>query len=559
MLALAGALCRAGWPEDDAKTFCRALYRAVPTHDPAQLARSDGEVHSTYQKITADGAATGIPTLTQHVQKEVVDKSLEWLDIHTSQSTERPATAAMEPSKPPNLLSRFDPEDVGNAQRLIAMYGPSLRYCHAFTKWLAWDSRRWAVDETDRVRELMHRTMTEFARQAVKANHEALTKFAAVCRRAARITNAMREAQPYLSIKPADLDTHADLLNFTNGTVDLKTGDLMPHNRDHFITKLVHHDYRPEATCPTFHAFLERITGGGPDASEAALERSHRLVQYLQKAFGYSLTGHTISKAVFLLHGRGDNGKSTLLSTFLKLLEEYAVLLQIDTLMVRQESSNSQADLADLRGARFVMTSETEEGQRLAEGKLKRITQGMGRIKATRKYENPVEFPESHKLWVDANHLPIIRGTDNAIWNRLHPVPFDVAIPKREQDQELPRKLMAEAGGILAWAVAGARRWYAEGLGKPSDVRRAGESWREQSDHIGRFIREACITGDGAQVKARALYSAYRLWTEAAGERPVMETAFGLRIAEGFAKKHIETGTLYQGIGLRAENGNLTG
>ena len=105
-------------------------------------------------------------------------------------------------------------------------------------------------------------------------------------------------------------------------------------------------------------------------------------------------------------------------------MEEYAVLLQIDTLMVRQENNNTLADLADLRGARFVMTSETEERQRLSEGKLKRITQGMGKIKATRKYENPIEFSETHKLWIDANHLPIVRGTDNAIWNRLHPSPL---------------------------------------------------------------------------------------------------------------------------------------
>lgn len=553
MLALAGTLCRAGWPEDDAKTFCRALYRAVSTHDPAQLARSDGEVHSTYQKIAADAAATGIPTLTQHVEKQVVDKALEWLGIHTSQGMDRPATAAMEPSKPLNLLSGFAPEDVGNAHRLIARWGPSLRYCHAFKKWLTWDSRRWAVDESDRARELTHQTMTEFALQAVKANHEALTKFAAVSRRAARITNAMREAQPYLAIKPADLDTNPDMLNFTNGTVDLKTGRLIPHNADHFITKLVLHDYRPEATSPVFHAFLGRITGGGPDASEAALERSHRLVQYLQKAFGYSLTGHTTSKAVFLLHGRGDNGKSTLLSTFLKLLEEYAVLLGIDTLMVRQESNNSQADLADLRGARFVMTSETEEGQRLAEGKLKRITQGMGRIKATRKYENPVEFPESHKLWIDANHLPIIRGTDNAIWNRLHPIPFDVTIPKNEQDPELPLKILAEAEGILAWAVAGAVRWYAEGLGKPSDVQAAGDTWRAQSDHIGRFIQDTCITGDCAQAKARQLYQAYKEWAEETGERPLSETAFGRRIVEDFPKVHTESGAIYSGIGVKTD------
>jgi putative DNA primase/helicase len=446
------------------------------------------------------------------------------------------------PEDAPDLLTGFEPEDVGNAQRLIALHGPRVRYCYAFNKWLAWDTRRWEVDDSDRARELTHQTMTTFAHQAVKANSEALQKFAAGCRRAARITNAMREAQPYLAIQPADLDTHPDLLNFLNGTVDLKTSRLMPHNPDDFITKLVRHDYRPEAKCPTFLAFLHRI-----------MANHLGLIAYLQKALGYSLTGHTSEKAVFLLHGIGDNGKTTLLALFLALLEEYAVLLQIDTLMVRQESNNTQADLADLRGARFVMTSETEEGQRLAEGKLKRITQGMGRIKATRKYENPVEFPESHKLWIDANHLPVIRGTDNAIWNRLHPVPFDVTIPKGEQDKKLPAKLLLEAEGILAWAVEGAARWYTEGLGKPSDVQQAGDAWRTQSDHIGRFIAEACIIGEYAQVKARHLYQTYKKWADDGGEHPISEMAFGLRISENYPKKRSDAGIIYAGIGRRTD------
>jgi putative DNA primase/helicase len=438
--------------------------------------------------------------------------------------------------------------DYGNAQRLIALHGDNLRYCHPFGKWLVWDGQRWAVDDGEAARDLSQGTILEFARQALAAKNDHAAKFAGSCLNSQRITNVLREAQPHLAIRPAELDTHADLLNFANGTLELKTGRLREHQRGDFITKMVHHRLLPEATCPLFPdaacplflAFMERITAKHPG-----------LVSYLQKAFGYSLTGHTIEKAVFLLHGRGDNGKSTLLSTFLKLLEEYAVLLQIETLMVRQESNNTQADLADLRGARFVMTSETEEGQRLAEGKLKRITQGMGRVKAARKYENPVEFPESHKLWIDANHLPVIRGTDDAIWSRLHPVPFDTTIPKDEQDKELPQKLAAEAEGILSWAVAGAVRWYAEGPGKPSDVEQVGNNWRAQSDHIGRFIEEACISGECMQAKARQLYHAYKSWAEDAGEDPVTETAFGIRIAEDFRKLRTNVGAAYQGIGLR--------
>src|SRR5262249_39111951 len=146
------------------------------------------------------------------------------------------------------------------------------------------------------------------------------------------------------------------LLNFVNGTVDLRTGELQPHNRGDFITKLVHYRYLPGAECPRWRAFLDEVMGGGGlDAgSAAAHECAGRMVDYLQRALGYSLTGCTIEKAVFVLFGDGDNGKSTMLSTFRQLLEEYSVLLQADTLMVRQESNNTHADLADLRGARFV-------------------------------------------------------------------------------------------------------------------------------------------------------------------------------------------------------------
>lgn len=437
--------------------------------------------------------------------------------------------------------------DYGNAQRLIALHGQDLRYCHGFRKWLAWDGRRWAIDESDLARKMSQEVMLGFARQAVASGNEAASRFSGRCLNSQRITSALHEAQPHLAITPSELDAYPHLLNFANGTVNLHTGQLAAPNRDHFITKLVHFDYAMDAACPMFLRFLRRILGD-------------ELMPYIQKAFGYSLTGSTAEKVVFMCLGKGDNGKTTLLSLFLRLLKEYAVLLQIDTLMVRQESNNTQADLADLRGARFVMTSETEQGQRLAEGKLKRITQGMGKIKATRKYENPIEFDETHKLWMDANHKPEIRGTDNAIWNRLHLIPFDVTIPKDEIDRGLPAKLTAEASGILLWAVEGAVRWHHEGLAKPEPVEVAGKEWRKESDQIGRFIRERCVTGEFAQVKARGLYLAYKQWAEEVSERFTTETAFGSRITDlGYEKKRGEAGATYHGIGLAANPDGLTG
>ncbi|MEK7752462.1 MAG: phage/plasmid primase, P4 family [Acidobacteriota bacterium] len=440
----------------------------------------------------------------------------------------------------PDLLPQLH-NDHGNAERLIALDGQDLRYCHAFRKWLVWDGRRWAIDETEQARRRAKGAMLEFLRQAIDRNNQAGEKFARQSLDAKRITNMLSMAECEIFVRPEQLDTAPHLLNFLNGTVDLRTGQLEQQRREDLISKLVRYRYEPRADCPLFGRFLDRI-----------LEPA--LIAWLQKAIGYSLTGLTSEKAVFLCHGAGCNGKTTLLSTFLRLLEEYAVLLQIDTLMVRQESNNSQADLADLRGARFVMTSETEEGQRLAEGKLKRITQGMGKIKAVRKYENPIEFRETHKLWFDANHKPVVRGTDNAIWNRLKPIPFEVVIPPEEIDRELPDKLLAEAEGVLAWAVAGAVRWYVEGLGTPAEVDRANRDWRAESDQVGRFIAECCIVGEFVQAKARQLYSAYKVWAGEAGEYWVSEVVFAARIAErGFQKEHTKTGTVYRGIGLRAE------
>jgi putative DNA primase/helicase len=462
--------------------------------------------------------------------------------------------AAAVASDPPNDLLQPGFHDAGNAERLIHLHGHEMKYCHAFKKWLIYDGRRWCVDITGRARQLAKGTMIDFYDQAVLARNQDAEKFARRSLNDKAITSLLSMAQSDIYVEPEQLDQDIWALNFLNGTVNLRTGELRQHNPGDFITKLVHHDYKPGAACPQFLAFLSQIMGAGADASEVELDRADRMISYLQKAFGYSLTGDTSEKVVFFCHGNGNNGKTTLLSLVLRLVREYSVLLQIDSLTVQKESNNSQADLADLRGARFASTSETEEGQRLAEGKLKRITQGMGMIKSVRKYENPITFPETHKLWFDANHKPIIRGTDNAIWNRLHLIPFTVTIAKEEIDENLPSKLAREAEGVLSWAVAGAVRWVDEGLGKPPEVEEASKLYRQEMDQLGRFFEERCLSLPTARVPARQLYSAYRAWAEAVGEHPMTERSFAMRLAErGIEKASTETGRVYHGIALRTE------
>jgi len=435
-----------------------------------------------------------------------------------------------------NDLCRQAFNDFGNAQRFITMYGENVRYCTPMKKWLIWDGGRWKIDEKDKIRELVQEVMLAFVHQAVTAGDDAMMRFAGRSLNSQRLSSALRETQPLLAVHPDDLDKNPCLLNCLNGTVELTSGKLREHRRDDLITKIVPHEYDPHAPCPKFLAFVEGTLGP--------------LVPYVQRALGYSITGLTSEKKAFLCLGPTDTGKTTLLNLFRSLFDEYATLILIDALMQRDEDNNSRADLADLRGVRFAMTSETEEGQRLREGKLKRITQGQGRIKAVRKYENPIEFTETHKLWIDANHRPVVRGTDNAIWNRLSPIPFDRPLAESEIDRSLPAKLHEEAQGILAWVIQGSLLWFREGLGKPPEIESTRTTWRLEMDRLGAFRESCCTRGPGFSVQARPLYKEYRRWAEEAGERPMTETMFGLRMKEAGIEKALDARKLVMYIGI---------
>ena len=248
--------------------------------------------------------------------------------------------------------------------------------------------------------------------------------------------------------------------------------------------------------------------------------------------------------------------KTTLLATIRFVLAEYSTQVLIDTLMAHQsrESNTSLADLADLRGARFVTTSEAEEGQRLAVAKLKYLTQGSdARIKACRKYENPGDFPPTHKLFLDASHRPVIRGAEKAVWNRLKPIPFIETIRPDEMDKTLFDKLKAEAEGILAWMVEGCRRWFREGLGDPPEVAEASEAWQAESDRFPAFLEEKCIFEKDAWVPVSKLWPAYQRWCEENKERFILsKSAFDDRLVQrGCTQGKRENSTVRAWIGIR--------
>jgi putative DNA primase/helicase len=443
---------------------------------------------------------------------------------------------------------RFPLTDIGNAERLVAQYGDNIRWLQAWKSWLVWDERRWIRDGTCRVEALAKTTVRNMLREATDLEGDtkkAIVAHAMQSESDSRIGSMIRRARAEdgIAIEFRELDQHPYLLTVQNGTLDLRTGTLGAHERGHLITKLVDVPFDPAAPCPTWEAFLHRIFDGRGD-----------MIGYIQRAVGYSLTGDTGEQCLHLLHGSGSNGKSTFLEVLASLFGDYGVQADFATFLDKGTDGGPRNDVARLAGARMVRSSEVGEGKRLNEALVKSLT-GTDTIAARFLYAESFEFRATFKLWLAANHKPVIRGADHAIWRRVRLIPFTVTIADAEKDPDLADKLRKELPGILAWAVAGCLLWRRDGLTPPPDVVAATAEYRSESDVLGAFLDECCETGHGGgpamgmEVAATEIYTAFKRWAEENGEFVLTHTAFGRRLEErGFGVR--KSGVKYR-RGLR--------
>jgi putative DNA primase/helicase len=446
--------------------------------------------------------------------------------------------------------------EIANGKRLIAKHGDTLRWCNPWGKWLTWDGSRWAVDQQRIVESLAKAVIqglwTDLAglvrsRSDDDGGVKAILSFLKAGASAHGIDSMIRLARSEagVPILPDALDCDPWLLNCQNGTLDLRTGELRPHGRQDYLTKLCPVTYDPTAECRVWLSFLDRIV---PEAN---------LRSFLRRAVGMSLTGNVKEHVLFFLYGTGSNGKSTFLNQVHKVLgDDYAMKAPPELLMVKKGESHP-TERADLAGKRFVACVEAGEGRRLAEALVKELTGG-DPIRARRMREDFWQFDPTHKIWLAANHKPVIRGTDWGIWRRIKLIPFIVKIPDEEQDKDLSDKLLTEAAGILHWAVLGCIEWQKDGLGEPEAVRKATAEYRSEMDILGAFMAECCAEGDGIVSAAKDLYAAYQKWAQDSGEDSVTQTAFGMVLSErGYARDRFTSGpykgkTRWNGIGLRA-------
>jgi len=541
-LALAGALLRAGWNAAQAGDFIEGVAQAAG--DPeAHKRRAD--VESTAGRLACGENVVGLPTLAEQVDDKAVVKALvSWLGLAPAPD---PIAAAGDGTPAGNALT-YNLTDVGNAERLIAQHGADLRYMPARSAWYVYTGQRWMLDEDGevmrRAKAVLRGMYAEAATIKDDSARQAQARHALRCEATSRVESLVRWAQkePGVSISIDAIDRDSWLLNCLNGTLNLKTGQLQPHRRTDYLTRIVPVAYRPDATCPRWIAFLDTIMG-----------HNDGLRRFLQRAVGYSLTGDTSEDKLFILHGTGRNGKTTFLETIARLLGPYGMRTPTETLMARR-SGGIPNDVARLKGARFVHASETNEGQRLDEAFIKDITGGDTQS-ARFLHGEFFDFRPELKLWLRTNHRPDIKDTSDGMWARVSLIPFETRIPDSAMVARwrLEEMFDAELEGILAWAVQGCREWLQAGLQEPSEVRAATKAYRSDMDDVQRFIAEQCIVGPSYRVASSALYNAFKTWSEEQGERRIItQTRLAGRLKDrGYQSERTMSGMRWIGIDLR--------
>lgn len=460
--------------------------------------------------------------------------------IHVAPKTDQPADERLA------VIARHL-TDIGNAARLATRERDKLRYCHPLGQWFAFTGQRWQPDQCgialQRGKEMALSIFREVASENDDGQREKLAKHALASQRKDRITAAIELAKPDLAILPDDLDADPLLLNVANGTIDLRTGTLRPHRREDYITKITNASYDPSAKCPVFQKFLGRIFRSNP-----------ALIPYLKRAMGYGATGLNVEQVLFYFWGGGANGKTTFLDAVAFALGGYAGKADRELLAANDAHPTN---IMDLMGLRTAMLSETNEGRRVDEGKLKDLV-GETRLKARKMRQDFSEFPATHKIFLCSNHKLVVRGTDYGFWRRIRLIPFVETITDDEKDPGLLEKLKAEADGILAWIVEGCLEWQRDGLGLPDEVKTATAGYRAEMDSIGVFFEECCLQGDRLQATAADLYAAYSTWCEDSGEHPLSQKRLGMQLTErGMISDRCSYSgrKIWRGIGLKVPTG----
>lgn len=436
-------------------------------------------------------------------------------------------------------------DDTGNALRFRDANAGLIHYNHVDGCWIYWDGVRWASDENGEIKRRADKMLADMAKDLKEMQddpaYNAYKKHLSRSRSHRGKEGFIAEARHLegVPVLPSEMDRAGNAFNVRNCLISLKTGRTAEHDKKYMISKLAPVTYDENAKCPRWDRFIEEITCG---------DKSLQL--YLQRMIGYCMTAYTKEQCMFFLYGNGSNGKSVFVDTIAYMLGEYAASCQPETVMMRDRNNTARGDLARLKGARMVVTSEPNDGCRLDEGIVKQMTGGTeNKLTARFLYGREFEFSPEFKIVMSTNYKPVIKGTDNGIWRRVRLIPFTAEFTKENSDPQLIEKLRRELPGILNWAIAGAVGWCKEGLPPCAIIDEAGQEYRSEMDRVQQFLDDCTTRSESSSTQASTLYKCYKAWCSEQGDRfPVGSTKFFMELKRRFKSRKTEAYNEYIGI-----------
>jgi len=402
------------------------------------------------------------------------------------------------------------------ALRFLSQHHGRLRYVDAWGKWYVWNGKVWIPDNTREAFDLVREV-------CLVASNEADRRAAIGLASASTVSGVERLTRGYRALAATfdQWDQDAWLLNTPDGVLDLRSGRLRPHSAIDYMTKMT--AVAPDGgKCRGWLEFLSRVTGGDAE-----------LQAYMQRIAGYVLTGSVSAQVLFFAYGTGANGKGVFFSTLTGILGigsgGYAAVSPVEV-FTASYGQRHLTELARLRGARLVVSQETEQNQAWAESRIKALTGG-DPITANFMRQDHFTFNPQFKLLLSGNHKPAVRVVDEAIRRRIQIIPFAVTIPAEERDPDLAETLKAEWPGILAWMVEGCLLWQQKGLDPPHAVLDATATYLDAEDSLGQWLRECCELSPHLHGESSVLFGSWRQWAEQRNEPVGTIKAFAQALA----------------------------
>lgn len=454
-----------------------------------------------------------------------------------------------------NIIYDYNWSDVGNAERLISLHGKDIKFNVNSGKWYVWNGVNWELDNSFKVENLYRTVLRRFQNAipninisddeiATKKQQEKAKSFVLRNETDGKIKSVLNQAKTFKGINFMESDKDDYLFNTPNGTINLRDLSQKKHDRKDLITQCSNYSFnRENDKCPNWIAFLNRIFCGDQE-----------LINYVQKAVGYSLTGDMSEQCLFMLWGGGANGKSTFVKALEDIMGSYAATIKGETLMEKNGQDGARGDLARLTNKRVVIASELQEGQVFNEPLLKVLSAGET-LPVRFMYQEEFMLKPKFKLWIMTNKKPKVKGNDHGIWRRWRMIPFKYKFTEKEKDPNFyEEKLKPELEGILLWAITGYQMWKEQGFEAPKEVMEAVEDYKMDMDQVARFIEDCCKVGEGYECTGSAMYDEYINWCIAEGENYKMtnhKLARDLK-EKGFVNKRDMNGKKWIGIGVNS-------